>query len=248
MAVESDYGKMHYQIRMSDEFKKVPKKYHPKGFEILHEDPDVIVGNKATGALTVSALWNKDDTIQSALDHYIQKGNAKSQKCVYVVHRLDQATSGVLMFAKTENAQQFLKNDWKATVKTYYAIVHGKLKNKSGIFSSNLVEDEDYVVQSTDDPEKGKLAQTEYTVVKETAFFSVVKINLLTGKKNQIRVHFSENGNPVVGDQKYGKPSKQKELFLHAFAIVFTHPFSKKRIRVQAPIPTYFEKLVNYGY
>ena len=156
MDVESDYGKMHYQILMSDEFKNVPKKYHPKGFEILHEDQDVIVGNKATGALIVSALWNKDDTIQSALDHYIRKGNTKSQKCVFVVHRLDQATSGVLMFAKTENVQQFLKHDWKATVKTYYAIVHGKLKNKSGIFSSNLVEDDDYVVQSTDDPEKGK--------------------------------------------------------------------------------------------
>ncbi len=228
--------------------KKVPKKHQPKGFEILHEDQDLIVGNKAPGALTVSALWNKEDTVQSALDQYIRKGNLHSKKCVYVVHRLDQATSGVLIFAKTESVQQFLKNDWKATVKTYYAIVHGKMKSKSGIIESYLTQDEDYVVQSTTDSEKGKLAQTEFTVVKETAYFSVLKINLLTGKKNQIRVHLAEAGNPIVGDTKYGKASKHKELYLHAFAIVFTHPFNKKRLRVQAAIPVYFEKLVNYGY
>ncbi len=233
---------------MATDHASVPKKYQPKGFQILHEDPDVLVGNKAPGALTVKALWNKNDTVQSALDHYVKKGNPRSQKCVFVVHRLDQATSGVLIFAKTEEAQQFIKNDWKSTVKTYYAIVHGKMKQKSGIISTNLIEDEDYVVQSTTEPEKGKLAQTEYTVVKETAYFSVVKINLLTGKKNQIRVHLAEAGNPIVGDQKYGKVSKHKELYLHAFAIVFTHPFSKKRLRVQAPIPDYFLKLVNYGY
>ena len=77
------------------------------------------------------ALWNKNDTVQSALDQYVRKGNPRSQKCVYVVHRLDQATSGVLIFAKTEQAQQFIKQDWKATIKTYYAIVHGKMKQKS---------------------------------------------------------------------------------------------------------------------
>lgn len=228
--------------------KKIPKKYQPKGFEILHEDPDLIVGNKAPGALTVSALWNKDDTVQSALDHYVRKGNIHSKKSVFVVHRLDQATSGVLIFAKSESAQQFLKNDWKATVKTYYTIVHGKMKNKSGIIESHLTQDEGYVVQSTTDPEKGKLARTEFTVVKETAYFSILKINLLTGKKNQIRVHLAEAGNPIVGDEKYGKPSKHKELYLHSFAIVFTHPHTKQRLRVQAPIPSYFEKLISYGY
>lgn len=228
--------------------KKIPKKYQPKGFKILHEDQDLIVGNKAPGALTVSALWNKDDTVQSALDQYVRKGNIHSKKCVFVVHRLDQATSGVLIFAKSESVQQFLKNDWKATVKTYYTIVHGKMKNKSGIIESFLTQDEDYVVQSTNDPEKGKLARTEFTVVKETAYFSILKINLLTGKKNQIRVHLAEAGNPIVGDEKYGKPSKHKELYLHSFAIVFTHPHTKQRLRVQAPIPDYFEKLISYGY
>ncbi|OFZ31395.1 MAG: RNA pseudouridine synthase [Bdellovibrionales bacterium RIFCSPHIGHO2_01_FULL_40_29] len=229
-------------------FSNVPTKYQPKNFEILFEDQDLIIGNKASGALTVSALWNKTDTVHSALNHYVRKGNSKSQKSVYVVHRLDQATSGVLMFAKTEAVQKFIKENWKYTTKTYYAIVHGKLPKKTDILSSYLIEDEDYVVSSTDDSEKGKLAHTEYTVVKETAFFSVLKINLLTGKKNQIRVHLSEIGNPIVGDSKYGKPSKNKELYLHSFAIVFDHPHSKERLRVQAMVPRYFEKLVNYRY
>lgn len=233
---------------METVIKKIPQKHQPKGFEILHEDLDLIVGNKAAGALTVAALWNKDSTIQTALDQYVRKGNAKSQKSVYVVHRLDQATTGVLIFAKTEAVQQFLKNDWKSTVKTYYAIVHGKMKQKSGLIESFLTEDEDYVVKSTTDSEKGKLAQTEYTVVKESMHFSVVKINLLTGKKNQIRVHMAEAGNPIVGDEKYGKTTKHKELFLHAFAIVFTHPHTKERLRVQAPIPAHFTKLVDYKY
>jgi RluA family pseudouridine synthase len=233
---------------MTPQVKKVPLKYQPKGFEILHEDQDIIVGNKSAGALTVSALWNKEDTIHAALNQYIRKGNSKSNKNVFVVHRLDQATSGVLMFAKTETVQQFLKNDWKSTVKTYYAIVHGKMKEKKGIITSHLLEDEDYVMHTTTDTEKGKLAQTEYTVVKESMHFSVVKINLLTGKKNQIRVHLAEAGNPIVGDEKYGKTTKHKDLYLHSFAIVFTHPFSKERIRVQAPVPIYFEKLVEYRY
>ncbi len=183
--------------------KKIPKKYQPKGYEILHEDRDLIVGVKAPGFLTVAAKWNKDHTIHSALNAYVRKGNYKSRKCVYVVHRLDQGTSGVLIFAKTEEAQIFLKNNWKNTKKIYYAVVHGRLARKSGVISSYLVEDDEYVVHSTPDTAKGKLAETAYTVIKETTNFSLVEVNLLTGRKNQIRVHFADEGHPVVGDDKY---------------------------------------------
>ena len=105
-------------------------------------------------------------------------------------------------------------------------------------------------MHSSDDPEKGKLAKTEYTVVFETAFFSVVKINLLTGKKNQIRVHMSDAGHPIVGDLKYGKDksTKHKNLLLHAFSISFTHPHSQKVIRAQADVPDYFYDTVEYDY
>lgn len=225
------------------------QRHQPRGFEIIHEDQDLIVGNKSPGALTVAALWEKSMTIHQALNLYVRKGNVRSKKCVYVVHRLDQATSGVLVFAKTEEAQFSLKDNWHSNIKTYYAIVHGKLQKKTGLIESYLQEDEDYVVRSTKNLKQGKLARTEYNVVKETNLFSVVKINLLTGKKNQIRVHMSELGHPVVGDTKYGPSrSKYKNLMLHSFAIQLTHPFKHERVRYQADVPVYFQKTVAYQY
>lgn len=232
----------------SNSFKKIPKKYQPPGFEILYEDPDIIVGNKAPGYLTVAAKWEKSNTIHNALNQYVRKGSTVSKKSVYVVHRLDQATSGILIFAKTENVQFFLKKNWPTTIKTYYAIVYGKMTKKSGTISSYLTEDENYVVHSSKDNNEGRLAHTEYTVVKETAYYSVLKINLLTGRKNQIRVHLAGEGHPIVGDTKYGKTDKHKNLLLHSFSIVFTHPHNNKRIRFEAPVPEYFNKVVQHNY
>ena len=225
----------------------IPKKYQPKGFDILHEDRDIIVGNKAAGFLTVSALWEKINTVHHALNIYVRKGQLKSRKCVYVVHRLDQATTGVLMFAKTPEMQVYLKDNWKSTIKTYYAIVFGRLIKTSGTIESYLQEDEDYVIHSSQDSKAGKLAQTEYQVVKENSKFSLLKINLLTGRKNQIRVHMADLGHPIVGDDKYGK-SGFKHLALHAWSIEFDHPFNKKRRTITAPIPEYFRTLVEYNY
>ncbi len=227
---------------------KIPKKYQPYGFEILHEDLDVIVGCKTAGALTVAALFEKDKTVHNALNIYIRKGNTRSQKSAYVVHRLDQWTSGVLIFAKSEQAQQTLKNNWKSTIKHYYAIVHGHINKKSGLIESYLSEDEDYVVHSSKNKNDGKLAQTQYEVVKEIAGYSLVKINLLTGKKNQIRVHFADQGHPLVGDTKYGKDKAAKNMMLHSFSIEFTHPHHGKRLLVQADVPDYFKKLIQFDY
>lgn len=225
---------------------KIPKKYRPKGFDILYEDRDLIIGNKAAGYLTVAALWEKENTIHGILNSYIRKGNSRSQKSVYVVHRLDQATSGVLIFAKSPEVQDFMKDHWKTTIKTYYAIVRGQLAKKHDTISSYLVEDENYVVSSTTDTESGKLAMTEYTVVKEDKQMSLLKINLLTGKKNQIRVHMAELGHPIVGDAKYGKEkSARPHLLLHSYSIEFTHPFSGKRITVQADVPDYFKRAMD---
>lgn len=216
----------------------------------MYEDRDLLIGNKSAGFLTVAAKWERENTIEEILNSYVRKGSAQSRKSVFVVHRLDQATSGVLIFAKSEEAQQFLKNNWKANEKTYYAVVRGTLAKKKGLIESHLLEDDDYVVHSTTDTERGKLAQTEYVVVKETPHVSLVKINLLTGKKNQIRVHMAELGHAVVGDAKYGqeKPGSRAQLMLHSFAIEFTHPFTEKRIRVQANVPEYFKRMVDYAY
>lgn len=226
---------------------KIPKKYRPRGFDILYEDRDVIVGNKSAGFLTVAAKWEKENTIHEILNSYVRKGSLQSRKSVYVVHRLDQATSGVLIFAKTPEAQEFLKNNWKLTKKTYFTIVRGHLTKKKDLISSYLLEDEDYVVHSSADSERGKLAQTEYEVVSETANMSLVKINLLTGKKNQIRVHMANLGHPIVGDAKYGKEKSGKgtHLMLHAYSLQFPHPFNQRQILVSAEVPEYFRRLID---
>lgn len=243
-----------------NDFKKVPKKYLPRGFDFLYEDLDLMVGNKAPGYLSVAALWNKSETIHSALTDYVRKGNARSSKVAYVVHRLDQATSGVLVFAKSEQAQSFLKDHWPTTEKTYYAIVQGHLKEKSGLIESYLTEDEDYVVSSNREGD-GKLARTKFKVLKEMPKYSLVEIDLLTGRKNQIRVHMADLGHPVVGDAKYGVsrgPNRDvhgkksgpitKQLALHAARLTITHPHTKKRLTFQAQPPALFQKLVPFEY
>ncbi len=236
-------------VNMASTFKKVPKKYQPQGFDILHEDRDIIVGNKAPGILTVAAKWEKENTIHNILNQYIRKGSQHSRQSVYVVHRLDQWTSGVLIFAKTESVQNYLKDNWKATTKTYYAIVHGHLKKKSGLITSYLQEDEEYMIHSSQNSTEGKLAQTEYTVLKETEKMSLIKVNLLTGRKNQIRVHLAGEGHPIVGDLKYGPDApKHKNLFLHSSTISFDHPFNKKRLTFTAPVPHYFKNMIPYEY
>jgi len=235
---------------MMNEMKKIPKKYQPKGYEILYEDQDLFVGNKAPGFLTVGAAWERLNTIHQALNMYVRKGSAVSRKRVFVVHRLDQDTSGVLIFAKSEKIQYLLKEDWKNTVKTYYAVVYGQLPRQSGTISSYLLEDDDYVVHSVEHHPHAKLSHTEYEVVMENDKFSLLKINLLTGRKNQIRVHLADLGYPVVGDEKYGKTDKRhsRYLALHAYSIEFTHPFTKQRLKFDAPVPEYFKKLISYAY
>jgi RluA family pseudouridine synthase len=224
---------------------KVPKKFQPRGYEIIFEDRDIIVGDKAPGFLTVSALWNKETTIHRALNQYVRKGQAKSNKRVFVVHRLDQATSGVLMFAKTPQAQIFLKDHWKETKKIYYAVVHGKMMQREGLITSHLVEDEDYMMHSVEDSSQGKLAQTAYKVVKESGKYTLLEIDLLTGRKNQIRVHLAQEGHPIVGDSKYGKHMKKyPKLALHSHLISFLHPFSKERMTFAVAVPDFFYALV----
>ncbi len=225
--------------------KKIPRKYHPQGFEVLYEDDHLIVGNKAAGLLSVAAPYDRERTVHQFLNEYVRKGNSRSRKCVFPVHRLDRETSGVLLFAKTEQAQCSLKDHWKETEKTYMTVVHGRLAQKSGTISSYLVEDDKYRMHSfADDVEKGKLAHTAYTVIKEAGQFSVLKISLLTGRKNQIRVHLAHHGHPVVGDAKYGRPdTRYPRLALHAHVLAFTHPATGERLTFTAPVPEHFYAL-----
>lgn len=223
---------------------KLPRRHRPRGLDILHEDRDLFVVNKAPGVLTTGTRRDEAFTAENVLNDYLRKGCARSNKHVYLVHRLDRETSGVLLFAKTEEAQQTLKDNWKSTEKLYLAAVRGHLDQKSGVLSSYLAENEDLYVFSTDDPSQGKLSQTAYAVIKEAPGLSLVKIRLLTGRKNQIRVHFAEAGHPVVGDPKYARNDPFRErLCLHAKSIAFNHPYTGKRLFFDTPMPAAFSRL-----
>lgn len=226
---------------------KIPSpKHQPKGLTILHEDEDILVVNKINGLLTVSTDREKEKTAHFFLNEYVKKGNSRSKNRVFIVHRLDRETSGILVFAKNEKAKRYLQEEWQEFDKTYFAVVHGKLPEKEGVITSHLMENKARMVYSTGDPEKGKYAKTGYKVLKESRKFSLLEINLFTGRKNQIRVHFSENGYPVVGDNKYGKVDKgANRLALHASSLTMSHPFTKKKITFETEIPAYFKTLVN---
>jgi RluA family pseudouridine synthase len=226
--------------------KKHPTRKHlPRGLEILYEDRDILVVDKPAGLLTVETETNKFKTAYYILTDYVRKGCLKSRNRLFIVHRLDQWTSGVLIFAKSEEVRLHLQAQWKNTEKKYIAVVNGQLVQKEGIITSYLAENKAYVVYSTTDVTKGKLAHTAYKVLKETKRFSLLEINLLTGRKNQIRVHMADMEHPIVGDRKYGKSKDGYErLALHSKSISFKHPTSGEQMTFEAKVPNYFNKLM----
>jgi len=222
------------------------RKYLSRGLGIVYEDRDILVVDKPAGLLTVGTETNKFKTADSILTHYVRKGSLKSRNRIFVVHRLDQWTSGVLVFAKSEEGISFLKAQWKDTEKKYVAVVHGHLAQKEGIISSYLAEGKAHAVYSTTDATKGKLAHTAYKVLKETKRFSLLEIHLLTGRKNQIRVHMADEGHPIVGDRKYGKIRDGYErLALHSKSISFKHPTSGEQMTFGTKVPYYLNKLID---
>lgn len=227
-------------------FKSPPKRFHPRGIGIIYEDHDILVVDKASGLLTVSTDRPRDNTAYFLLTHYVRKGNPKSQKQIFIVHRLDRDTSGVIVFAKSETAKRFLQDEWAGFDKTYYAVVHGVLTEKQGIISTYLAENSAYNMYSVSDPARGKLAKTGYKVLKENKRYSLLEIDLLTGRKNQIRVHFAEKNHPIVGDKLYGikKERGAKRLALHAGSLSIRHPHTKEKMTFDSRIPSYFRSLL----
>ncbi|MEA2097087.1 MAG: RNA pseudouridine synthase [Candidatus Cloacimonadota bacterium] len=227
------------------QFKRPPKRYQPKGLTILYEDRDIIVVDKVNGLLTVSSEKVRDKTAYYLLNEYVRKGNQKSRRRVFIVHRLDKDTSGVIVFAKNEKAKRYLQEEWQNFSKKYYALVYGTMPHKEEVISSYLTENSVYRMYSVADVKKGKLAKTGYKVLKESSIYSLLEIDLLTGRKNQIRVHLADKGCAVVGDKKYGVKEKGiKRLMLHAASLTITHPFSKEKITFATKVPTYFESFM----
>jgi tRNA pseudouridine32 synthase/23S rRNA pseudouridine746 synthase/23S rRNA pseudouridine1911/1915/1917 synthase len=225
--------------------KKASLKHQPKGLSILYEDHDILVVDKIAGLLTMGTDREKQKTAHFILNDYVKKGNERSKNRVFIVHRLDRDTSGLLIFAKNEDTKYFLQNNWKEFSKKYFTVVHGILKDKEGVITSYLTENRAFRVYSVKDSDTGKFSKTGYKVIRESGKYSLLEINLFTGRKHQIRVHLSEKGHPVVGDKIYGIADKGiKSLALHSASLTLRHPLTQKEMSFKTEIPLYFKKLV----
>lgn len=214
------------------------------GVEILHEDDDIIVIDKEAGLLSIASEKERHVTAYRQLSDYVQSVNADNR--VFIVHRLDRDTSGVMLFAKSKTIQKKLQNDWNETVRerTYIALVEGVVK-KGGTITSWLTEDKTYTMRSSRKPNKGQKAITHYKVLKSRSGMSLLQVNLETGRKNQIRVHMQNLGHPVIGDKKYGsRKNIIGRLGLHAHVLAFKHPTTGKTLRFESKIPTSFTRKV----
>lgn len=209
--------------------------------EILYQDPYLVVVNKPNGLLSVSTDFEKELTLHKILKKHLYP------KKVEVVHRLDQDTSGVMVFALDAKTQSMLKDIFEKHEidRCYTAIVEGKLTPEKGTWSSYLYEDANYVMHSTKNPKKGKLAVSHYEVEGYSKKFTRLNVTLETGKKNQIRVHCSDAGHPVAGDVKYGAESNPaKRLMLHARHLGFVHPVKRKKVQFNVAPPESFDRII----
>lgn len=218
---------------------------HPAGgLRIVYLDNELLVVDKPSGLLTVGTDRDKTRTAHYFLNDYVRKGNPKSRERVYVVHRLDRETSGLLVFARSEAAKTFLQEHWDEAEKSYFAVVHGEVSPAQGTIRSALVESAAMRVYSTADTTLGKMAVTEYRVLRTGRGFSLLEIALRTGRKHQIRVHMAELGHPLAGDSRYGRPDRAPRLALHASSLTIPHPASGKRLNFTSKMPVEFDRML----
>ncbi|MCR5695410.1 MAG: RluA family pseudouridine synthase [Marinilabiliaceae bacterium] len=218
-----------------------------KGIDIVYEDEHIIVINKASGINTI-AVPNAPDIPNAyhIVDQYVKIDGGKYSR-IFIVHRLDRDTSGLLMFAKTARAQDILRHNWDEMVldRRYVAVAEGVIEPSAGVIKSYLMENPKTLkVYSTRNP-NGKWAVTHYRTIKSANNLTLVELNLETGRKNQIRVHLSDIQHPIIGDYKYGAHINPiGRMALHAFMLKFTHPITNEIIDLQTPIPPQFNQIV----
>ena len=217
---------------------------HPR-IKLVYEDNDIIVINKGSGILSVSTDNVKDGTAYSILRDYLKKKDPRLM--LFVVHRLDRDTSGLMMFAKNVEAKEAMQHNWNNMVlgRRYVAVVEGKVEQEEGVVKSYLAETSQFEVYSTQNPDEGQLAITRFKRLQCNNGYSLMELSLDTGRKNQIRVHMKDLGHPIVGDRKYGaKASPIHRLGLHARTLHFAHPVTKKEMLFETPIPSRFLSLL----
>ncbi len=215
-----------------------------RGLRIIYEDKDIIIIDKPAGLLSIASDKEKQRTAYRQLTDYVRLNDVENR--IFIVHRLDRETSGVMLFAKNEDIKRSLQDNWKETVvdRAYIAVVEGKIEKKEGKIKSWLQETKTRLVYSGSSPEDGQEAVTHYKVLEAGTRYSLLEIRLETGRKNQIRVHMKDIGHSIIGDKKYGAMTNPiGRLGLHAHILSFYHPVSGKLMRFETEVPKKFSQL-----
>lgn len=222
------------KVNFTHEFKV----FNNRRLKIVYEDDDIIVVEKGYGLLSMGNDKKPDNTAYSILRDYVKWTNPLNK--IFIVHRLDRDTSGLMMFAKSMEAKEKMQHNWNNMVlnRVYVAVVEGEPAEKEGTVKSYLVENSRYEVYSTDDPKKGQLAVTRYRTIQTNGKYSLLELELDTGRKNQIRVHMHDLGHPISGDTKYGaEKSPLHRLALHAKTLRFIHPITRQIMDFSSRVP-----------
>ena len=216
-----------------------------RNMKIVYEDEHIIVIDKNAGLLSMASDNEKYLTAYNILSNYVKL--QKPSNKIFIVHRLDRDTSGLMMFARSEKVQSRLQKDWQnmVTARTYTALVEGEVTEPEGTIKSFIFESKALVMHSSQNPAKGDLAITLFKTLKSNKDYSLLSVTLKTGKKNQIRLHMQEMGHSIAGDKKYGATGNPiGRLGLHASVLAFIHPVTGKELRFESKVPAKFRRLV----
>ena len=229
-------------------WEKKTSEQQPHGLNIIYEDNELIVINKPSGLLTIATDKEKRKTAYALLSKYVKMENPDNK--VFIIHRLDRETSGLLLFAKNESIKRQIQENWTTTIdqRTYVGVVEGEVQQQEGNIVSWLYESKAFIVYSSQNPQHGQKSITHYKKINGNKNFSLLQINLETGRKHQIRVHMQEIGHPIIGDKKYGSTqSPLRRMGLHAQVLAFTHPKTGEPCRFETEIPKKFLQLFPAG-
>lgn len=210
-----------------------------KKLKIIYEDKYLIIVNKPAGMYTISRDNHYDFNLYDEVKTYVKKKNPKIK--IFIIHRLDKDTSGLIMFAKDEKIKHEMQNNWQNVERKYYAVVSGKIEDDATL-ENYLYETKSLDVIVTNNKNKGKLAITKYKVITCNNKYSLLDVEIKTGRKNQIRVQLAESGHPIVGDKKYGNV-KYNRMLLEAYLLKFVHPVTKEVCTISIPKTSDFQKM-----
>jgi len=237
--------RLHSGMTVSISWERVEEQVEIPGLQIVYEDDDVIVIDKQAGLLSIASPKEKEETAYRFLTEHVRRHDPASR--VFIVHRLDRDTSGLMIYAKNEQVKEQLQESWKEAVpeRVYFALVEGEVKKDEATIHTWLKETKTLRMYASPTANGGQEAITHYKVLQRSKKFSLLEVRLETGRKNQIRVHMEYIGHPVVGDKKYGSRSNPiGRLGLHAGTIAFYHPTTGEFMRFESKVPGRFKSVL----